>query len=85
METEENKTEMGDASTITKMVCRHTAKTQYRKLETNIPRTGITNLSPNFHIHVSVSAFYISTIGMPILLEEIYGPILRIYKSLTDT
>ncbi len=31
---------------------------------------GITNLSPYFHIHVSVSAFYISTIGMSILLEE---------------
>jgi hypothetical protein len=27
-------------------------------------------LSPNFHIHVSVSVFYISTIGLPILLQE---------------
>jgi hypothetical protein len=36
MKTEENKTEIGDAFTITKMVGRHTAKTQYRKLETNM-------------------------------------------------
>jgi hypothetical protein len=27
-------------------------------------------LSPNFHIHVSVSGFYIPTIGQPILLQE---------------
>ncbi len=38
-------------------------------------------LSPNFHIHVSVSELYIPMIGMPYLLEEIYGPILGIYKS----
>jgi hypothetical protein len=42
-------------------------------------------LSPNFHIHASVSDLYISTIDLPILLEEICGPILGIYKSLTDT
>ncbi len=28
-------------------------------------------LSPNFHIHASVSDLYIPTIGLPILLEEI--------------
>ncbi len=27
-------------------------------------------LSPNFHIHASVSDLYIPTIGLPILLEE---------------
>ncbi len=27
-------------------------------------------LSPNFHIHVSVSDFYIPTIGLPFLLQE---------------
>ena len=42
-------------------------------------------LSPNFHIHVSVSELYIPTMGLPFLLEEICGPILGIYKSLTDT
>ncbi len=40
---------------------------------------------PNFHIHVSVSDLYIPTTDLPILLQEICGPILRIYKSLTDT
>ncbi len=28
-------------------------------------------LSPNFHIHVSVSELYIPTMGVPVLLEEI--------------
>ncbi len=41
--------------------------------------------SPNFHIHVSVSVLYIPTIDLPVLLQEICGPILGIYKSLTDT
>ncbi len=36
-------------------------------------------LSPNFHIHVSVSDLYIPTIGVPILLEEICRPILGLY------
>jgi hypothetical protein len=48
--------------------------------------------SPNLHckgkmskIQVSVSVLYIPTMGLPFLLEEICGPILGIYKSLTDT
>ncbi len=41
--------------------------------------------SPNFHIYVSVSDLYIPTINLPILLQEICGPILGIYKSLTHT
>jgi hypothetical protein len=41
-------------------------------------------LVPNFHIHVSVSDLYIRTIGTPILLQKIGGPIVIIYKSLTD-
>ncbi len=40
---------------------------------------------PNVHIHVSVSDLYIPTIDLPILLQEICGPILGIYKSLADT
>ncbi len=50
----------------------HTAKTKYRKFETNIPRKG-----PNFHIHVSVSDLYIPAIGLPILLQENCGLILK--------
>ncbi len=60
-----------------------TAKTKYKNFETNIPRKGIS--SPNFHIHASVSDLYISTIGLPILLEEVCRPILGLYTSLTDT
>jgi hypothetical protein len=43
----------------------HTAKTKCQNFETNIPRKGISGekeyrgLSPNFHIHASVSDLYI--------------------------
>jgi hypothetical protein len=47
-----------------------TAKIQYRKLEKNIPRNGMRGISPNFHIHVSVSDLYIPRIGLPVLLQE---------------
>ncbi len=41
--------------------------------------------SPNFHIHVSVTDLYIPTIDLPILLQEICGPILGKNKLLTNT
>ncbi len=48
-----------------------TAKTQYRKFETNIPRKGTARLySPNSYIHVSVSDLYFPLIGLHILLQE---------------
>jgi hypothetical protein len=50
-----------------------------------IPEKEYRGLSPNFHIHVSVSELYSPTMVLPFLLEEICGPILGIYKSLTDT
>jgi hypothetical protein len=67
--------------------CSYTAKNQYRKLETNtvFPEKELRGYSPNFHIHVSVSDLYILTIDLPILLQGICGPIVGIYKSLTDT
>jgi hypothetical protein len=49
------------------------------------PEKEYRGLSPNFHIHVSVSDLYIPMMGLPFLLEEICGPILGIYKSLTNT
>jgi hypothetical protein len=49
------------------------------------PEKEYRGLSPNFHIHVSVSELYIPTMGLPALLEEICRLILGIYKSLTDT
>jgi hypothetical protein len=48
------------------------------------PEKEYRGLSPNFHIHVSVSEIYIPTMGLPFLLEEICGPILGKYKFLTD-
>jgi hypothetical protein len=50
-----------------------------------IPEKEYWGLSPNFHIHVFVSELYILMMELPFLLEEICGPILGIYKSLTDT
>ncbi len=49
------------------------------------PEKELHSHSPNFRIHVSVSNLYIITIDLPILLQEISGPILGINKSLTDT
>ncbi len=44
------------------------------------PEKEYRGLSPNFHIHVSVSELYIPTMCLPFLLEEICGPILGIYN-----
>jgi hypothetical protein len=54
------------------MYSSNTAKTQYRKFETNtvFPENELHGLSPNYHIHVSVSNLYITTIGLPILQQE---------------
>jgi hypothetical protein len=46
------------------------------------PEKKLRGHSPNFHIHVSVWAFYI--FDLPILLQEIIGPILGIHKLLKD-
>jgi hypothetical protein len=85
---ETNGTVSGKTTITCELLCSYsyyTAKTKCRKFETNIPRKGISGLSSNFHIHVAVSELYIPTMGLPFLLEEICGPILGIYKSLTDT
>ncbi len=49
------------------------------------PEKEYQSLSPNFHIHVSVSELYIPTMGLAVLLEEICRLILGICKSLKDT
>ncbi len=49
------------------------------------PEKELLDHIPNFHIHVLVSDLYIPTMDLPILLQEICGPILGINKSLTDT
>jgi hypothetical protein len=49
------------------------------------PKHNYNVLSPNACTHISVRDLYISRIGLVILQQEICGPILGIYKSLTDT
>ncbi len=49
------------------------------------PAKEYRGLSPNFHIHVSVSILYIPTMGLPFLLEEICGPILQEYINRSQT
>jgi hypothetical protein len=49
------------------------------------PEKELRGHSPNFHIHMSVSDLYIPTIDLAVLLQEICGRILGIFKSLTDT
>jgi hypothetical protein len=65
----------------------HTLQRQNAEnLKQIIPEKDYRGLSPNFHIHVSVTELlYIPTMGLPVLLEEICGPILGIYKSLKET
>ncbi len=41
--------------------------------------------SHSFHIQVYVSVLYIPKIDLPVPLQEICGPILGIFESLTDT
>jgi hypothetical protein len=51
-----------------------------------IPEIKLHCLIPSSYIHASVSDVYIPTIGLPILLQKnIGGPIVGIYKSLTET
>ncbi len=49
---------------------RHTAKTQYRKFETSIPRKGTTRLQSQFLHSCSVSDLHIPLFGLSILLQE---------------
>ncbi len=60
-------------------------RTNTENLKKIFPEKELRSHISNFHIQVSVSDLYIPTIDLPILLQEICGPILGIYKSLTDT
>jgi hypothetical protein len=60
-------------------------RTNTENLKQIFPEKELRGHSPNFHIHVSESDLYIPMIDLPILLQEICGPILRKYKSLKDT
>jgi hypothetical protein len=60
-------------------------RTNTENLKQIFPEKELRGQGPNFHIHVSVSDLYITTVGLPFLLQEICGLILGINKSLTDT
>jgi hypothetical protein len=51
------------------------------------PEKELRGLSPNFHIHVSLSDLYITTIGPPTVFSysRLGRPIVERYKSLTET
>jgi hypothetical protein len=50
--------------------CVHSAKTQYRKFETNIPRKGTAWLQSQFLHSCFCKGFLYSLIGLPILLKD---------------
>ncbi len=60
-------------------------RTNIENLKQTFPEKELHGHSNNFYIHVSVNDLYISTIDLPILLQETCGPILGVYKSLTDS
>jgi hypothetical protein len=60
-------------------------RTNTENVKQIFPEKELRGHSPNFNIHVPVSDLHIPTIDLPILLQEICGPILGIHKSLTDT
>jgi hypothetical protein len=66
-------------------MCNTLQRQNAENLKQIFPEKEYRGLSPNFHIHVSMSELYISTMGLPVLLEKICRLILRIYKSLKDT
>ncbi len=49
-----------------------TAKNQYWNSRQIFRKKGIARPQPNFHIHVYLSDWYIPTIDLPILLQEIW-------------
>ncbi len=58
----------------------------YRKFETNIVRNETPRPHSQFlHSCICGQFLYISTIGPPILLYSVHGPIVGLFKSLTDT
>jgi hypothetical protein len=63
----------------------YTAKKNTENLKQILPEKELRGQGPYYHIHVYVSALYIPTIDLPILLQEMCGPILGIDISLTAT
>jgi hypothetical protein len=59
--------------------CTTLQKTNTENLKQIFPEKELRSHRPKFHIHVSVSDLFVPTIDLPILLQEICGPILGIY------
>jgi hypothetical protein len=79
---------IGHGMYFTSITFTYPAKNQYQKFKkTDIIRklTARPQSQFFFHIHVSVSDLCIPTTDLPILLQDICGPILGTHKSLTDT
>jgi hypothetical protein len=71
----------GRESTELVQSCFHTLqRTNTENWKQQFPEKELRGHNPYFHIHVSVSDLYIPTMDLPILLQEICGPILGIYK-----
>ncbi len=62
-----------------------TAKTQYQKFWTNIPRKGIARPRSQFPHLCACERFKIPTIGLPIRMKEIFGPTLGKYINRSQT
>ncbi len=58
-------------------------RTNTEKTKQIFPEKELLGHSPNFHIHLYIPTIDLS--DLPILLQEICGPIMEIYKSRTDT
>ncbi len=63
----------------------HCKDTILKVLKKIFPEKELHNRSHNFYIHVSLSDFYIPTIGLPILLQEYMWTDPGKIKTLTDT
>jgi hypothetical protein len=56
-------------------------RTNAENLKQIFPEKELRGQSSNFHTHVFLSYLYFHTIDLPILLQEICGPILGIFSS----
>ncbi len=66
-------------------VSSYTAKTQYRKFETNIPRKGISRPQSQFPHSCVCERFKYSQDRSAVCCRKLCGQIVEIFKSLTDT
>jgi hypothetical protein len=69
-------------------VWRHAVTLQRTNTENSkqiFPEKELRGHSPNFHIRVSVGNLYIPTIDLPVMVQEICGPIQEMYINRSQT